>query len=304
MKRKIALLLVLKTMCVSAQMLPPEHQWTATLKTIDECGKPVSGATVWVGYDASTNVVSGITGANGIFIASHRDGADGLTFHAEKHGYYPFLMSYYRGGYNPNTWDIKQVLLLKRVINPIAMYAKQVRTHVPELDKTIGYDLSVGDWVAPYGRGDRADMLFTAHFDKPRTDETDFTLTVSFANQGDGLQEFKTPTYYLGSQGSALLSSERAPTNGYQAQWVQIDNRKNDEPTFTNRDLNRNYYFRVQTVLDHDGNVVSTHYGKIYGDFMTFRYYLNPTPNDPNVEFDVKQNMIKNLKFDENVDDP
>jgi len=45
-------------------------------------------------------------------------------------------------------------------------------------------------------------------------------------------------------------------------------------------DPNRNYFFRVRTAKDHEGNIVSAHYGKIYGDFMQFTYYLNPTPND------------------------
>ena len=29
---------------------------------------------------------------------------------------------------------------------------------------------------------------------------------------------------------------------------------------------------------------------------MQFKYYLNPTINDRNVEFDPKQNLMKNLK--------
>ena len=53
-----------------------------------------------------------------------------------------------------------------------------------------------------------------------------------------------------------------------------------------------NYYIRVRTVLDDDGNIVRAHYGKIYGDFMKWTHYLNPTPNDRNVEFDVKKNLI------------
>jgi hypothetical protein len=105
-------------------------------------------------------------------------------------------------------------------------------------------------------------------------------------------------------KGSGLLSSHEAPANGYQSQWVQTDNRKPNAPIKTNRDPNRNYFFRVRTKLDESGNVVSAHYGKIYGDFMEFSYYLNPTINDRNVEFDPKQNLLKNLKPDEGVSAP
>jgi hypothetical protein len=76
------------------------------------------------------------------------------------------------------------------------------------------------------------------------------------------------------------------------------------KPIETNRDVHHNYYFRVRTKLDENGNVVSARYGKIYGDFMQFSYYLNPTPNDRNVEFDPKQNLITSLKFDEGVSQP
>jgi hypothetical protein len=60
----------------------------------------------------------------------------------------------------------------------------------------------------------------------------------------------------------------------------------------------------VRTVKDHAGNIVSARYGKIYGDFMQFSYYLNPTPNDRNIEFDPKQNLLGGLKSFERVSAP
>jgi hypothetical protein len=69
-------------------------------------------------------------------------------------------------------------------------------------------------------------------------------------------------------------------------------------------DPNRNFYFRVRTALDHQGNVVSAQYGKIYGDLAQFRYYLNPTPNDRNIEFDPKQNLVGGLQSFERVTSP
>jgi hypothetical protein len=61
-------------------------------------------------------------------------------------------------------------------------------------------------------------------------------------------------------------------------------------------DANRIYLLRVRAVLDQSGNIVSAHYGEIYGDFMQFAYYLNPTPNDRNIEFDPKQNLLGGLQ--------
>lgn len=74
--------------------------------------------------------------------------------------------------------------------------------------------------------------------------------------------------------------------------------------------------FRVRTVLDDEGNIVSARYGKIYGPIeygesdsgsggkIRFTYYLNPTPNDRNVEFDPEQNLFTDLKISEEVRSP
>jgi hypothetical protein len=134
-----------------------------------------------------------------------------------------------------------------------------------------------GDWVAPYGKGVNTDFLFTEnHADV----KSGYTLTVSFPHPGDGIQRFSRD-WSLGVSG--LQSSHEAPIDGYQPKYEQTQM----------PDPNQIYYFRVQTVLDENGNVKSTLYGKIYGDFMQFSYYLNPTPNDRNIEFDPKQNLFK-----------
>jgi hypothetical protein len=147
----------------------------------------------------------------------------------------------------------------------------------------------------PHGKGISTDIVFTAHREKREANDTDYKLTVGFPNTGDGIQEFEASTYYLDSRGSALRSAQAAPVRGYQAEWIQAKTRRPGKPMETNWDINRNYYFRVRTVLDQNGNVKSALYGKIYGDFMQFSYYLNPTPNDRNVEFDPKQNLMKKL---------
>ena len=69
-----------------------------------------------------------------------------------------------------------------------------------------------------------------------------------------------------------------------------------------------NYYFRVRTMLDVKGNVVSAHYGKIYGRFEFGRYmhagslylksgtyYFNPAANDRNIEFDRSKNLATDV---------
>jgi hypothetical protein len=42
----------------------------------------------------------------------------------------------------------------------------------------------------------------------------------------------------------------------------------------------------------------------VYAQAMRFKYYLNPTPNDRNIEFDPKQNLLKKLNEFEGVSEP
>jgi hypothetical protein len=300
----------LAIMCIgtaqtSAQVTLIEHEWNATMKVVDETGQPIEGAKASIGYFSKSQPksIDGLTDTNGIFRASHRAYSGILGFTAEKAGFYMTREPSYELGftYDYSIWNPTQTIVVRRINNPIPMCAKSLNTHLPILDKPVGYDLLVGDWVGLYGNGVNADILFKGHFDKRDDGESDFTLTVDFPQNGDGIQEFKVPDI---EKGSALHSLYNAPVDGYQSQWVQTDNRKPRRPIDTNRDPSRNYYFRVRTVIDDRGNIVSAHYGKIYGDFMRFKYYFNPTPNDRNVEFDPKRNLMKNLGPLEGVSEP
>jgi hypothetical protein len=65
------------------------------------------------------------------------------------------------------------------------------------------------------------------------------------------------------------------------------------------------FYFRVRTVVQ-EGQIVSALYGKLSQGFFIGAmsstdvnvrtcYYLNPKPLDRNMEFDLKQNLFRNL---------
>ncbi|HEX3625027.1 MAG TPA: hypothetical protein VH280_06305 [Verrucomicrobiae bacterium] len=192
--------------------------------------------------------------------------------------------------------------MLKKIGKPLAMYAKHVENGPPIFNKPVGYDLMVGDWVAPNGRGQITDMIFTGKLDKKSKNDFDYTLTVSFPHQGDGIQSYTRDW----SQGvSGLLSTHEAPASGYQSNVLRAMSRHPGKGTKEDMNApNRDYFFRVRTVLDSQGNILSTHYGKIYGDFMQFTYYVNPTPNDRNVEFDPKHNLLGGLNPLEQVQAP
>jgi hypothetical protein len=71
MKKSVLIFIALTVVSIHAQSALEEHQLTATLKAVDDVGQPVTNAKVWVAYDMSTNLISGTTGTNGTFVASH-----------------------------------------------------------------------------------------------------------------------------------------------------------------------------------------------------------------------------------------
>jgi hypothetical protein len=279
--------------------------WNATIRVLDEAGQPVADSKAEMDWNVNAPDLTvtfgkseGLTDTNGIFKTSHEaNGSTDLGFGASKAGYYSTRASHEIAPLNDSDtakWNHNVTLVLKKIWKPIPMYAKQIDSlKIPEMNKAIGYDLMVGDWIGPYGKGVNTDLFFTEKHTDP---QSGYILSVSFPKPGDGIQEFDVPALIQNAVNGAsdLRSSQNAPIDRYQREVSQTET--------TNP--NRNFYFRVRTKLDENGNVVSAHYGKIYGDLAQFTYYFNPTPNDRNVEFDPKQNMLGGLQSFEQVRRP
>ena len=311
-----AIIGVLVTGCACAQISTNPIPWMATVNVVDASTQPVAGATVEVWYyvkpppgqTEASEKIEGLTDSRGLFTASHEDRSVDISFRAAKAGYYP--STYGHTLFLPGQFDQQTVaanrhpqvtLLLKKVGKPIPMCAKRIRSQPPVNEKAVGYDLESGDWVTPYGKGKNADIMFTAHHDHRATDDWDYQLIVSFPRPGDGIQPFTISDL---EKTSALRSPHEAPENGYQPQWVKSQSRRPGEPSVYGIDKNLNFFFRVRTVLDEKGNVKTANYGKIYGDFMDFQYFLNPEANSRNVEFDPAKNRCQNIHPADHVREP
>jgi hypothetical protein len=199
-------------------------------------------------------------------------------------------------------------VVLKPVVNPVPLLGKKVDLlPIPARDTPVGYDLMVGDWVAPRGKGTNTDFLVNFHSaGTPTAESFDLTLTLSFPNNADGLQKVIAAP----RQGS-VLRLRTAPEGGYTNSMVKhVFRASATTPTSTDEDPNANYFFRVRTQQS-NGQVTSALYGKFYGDFvltpndeLRFTYYLNPTANSRNLEFNTKSNLLKNLKSFEKPNEP
>ncbi|HEY5745849.1 MAG TPA: hypothetical protein VIU12_07220 [Chryseolinea sp.] len=292
-----------------------------TISVIHEDSSPVVEAKVGVGFNQTKNywrdghkfdTKEFVTDAAGTVVASGETTTGWITYGASKDGYYRTfgeqLMLKRRGDrYEP--WDLVKELVLKPIIKPIPMYARRLDTiRLPTVGRPVGFDLIASDWVAPYGKGTTSDLIFLLNTNYTSIEHAfDATLTIRFANEGDGIQSVLAPINF----GSKLRLPRYAPEEGYQSMLVKSYFRKAPNAQI-HRDYrdDQNFFFRVRTVKQ-NGKVVSAYYGKIAGDIefwgnqkLRFIYYVNPTPNDRNLEFDPKKNLFSALPELEIVTDP
>lgn len=287
-------------------------QGEVTLRVVDSTGKPVEKAKLNVafwGSDSSANAVvsEGQTDTNGLFVAAGKT-IHSMNYTVTEEGYYTTEGQYWflrrgedcvqDGRWQP--WNPTNTVVFKERRNPIAMYAKRVDAPIPLRDTPVGFDLQIGDWVVPYGKGKEADLLFA--YTAKVQDVWNFSKQLSLAcSNSNGLYRQVKDAW------SAFRSEYEADTNGYQSQ-VVLSFATTREKTLTDQRIGPSEYlvFRVRTVLDDKGNIVSARYGKIYGPIeygesdtnlggtVRFTYYLNPTDNDRNLEFDPSQNLMPN----------
>lgn len=285
-----------------------------TILVLDSDGIPIEGADARIslmvskttGWGGKTYFVSGKTDNEGLFTGQGETQAY-ATYSASAEGYYGAGIRFndFNGasgilGFRKwQPWNPTVTVVLKKNKNPIAMYAYQTgRIEIPKNDEFFGYDLVKGDWISPHGKGITSDFLFKLeHIDMGGGSATQL-FTLAFSNIADGIQTFKTAN----SQGSKLISSHHAPSSAYKNsldQKIVWEAGKGTTYATHKKGDGTNYYFRVRC----DGEKLETClYGKIYENIrydskkLSFNYYLNPSQNDTNIEFDPKRNLFKKLK--------
>lgn len=283
-----------------------------TLRVIDSKGFPVEKASISVGFHIPSqkdNVIEGQTDTNGLFVVSGTCRED-MHYTVTKDRYYQTGGDYwfYRRGEDCvqkgswfqksrwQPWNPTNTVVLKERRAPVPMHAKRIDAIIPSKDQPIDFDLEVGDWVVPHGKGKESDIYFTY-----RADLKDFwtgikKLTIVFSNKVDGIYRANKDMW------SEFNSAYEASSDGYQPSLELVLNATKDR-VLEKEEIDRSecLIFRVRTVLDDKGNIVSARYGKIYGPIeyggqdqhLRFTYYFNPTANDRNLEFDPSRNLFQ-----------
>lgn len=320
---------MLTPLCASGQTakgsLPDD--WTlplarVTARVLDENGNPLSGAIVSLSFSeprsgSSTVKKRGLTDTNGEFFGEgNSDGVLGTL--CTKDGYYlgmvpiPVFKNAVDKRWQP--WGATYTSVLRKIENPIPVYARKVFLHMPQVGKPCGYDLKEGDWVSPWGKGLVPDFVFTMNCNYTNFNHSDVSMKLTFSNPLDGIQPANLPKEYAYS---TFIWDRQAPETGYvdsyEMEFGLPDKgfRIPSAPQLRSiEDVEaQKFYIRVRTVVK-EGQIVSALYGKLSQGFFIGAmsptnvnvrtcYYLNPKPLDRNMEFDLKQNLFKSLKFTE-----
>ena len=193
--------------CMALALLGGEYpDAKVTLKVVDEEGKSVEEAGAGIGFFGRKGEDrKGKTDKDGIFSAQSPAHDGEFAFIVKKDGYYNTngrdkvkmpdgKLEQKDGKWQP--WNPTIEVVLKKMINPVPMYAKRVEVEIPELNKEIGYDLVAGDWVAPHGKGITTDIMIQAtRDDRGGWKDFDCSLKLRFPNKGDGIQGYFIENY-------------------------------------------------------------------------------------------------------------
>ena len=181
------ILRIIALVCCTTAFASCQETRTVKVTVVEEDGKtPVAGAEVgvyYLAYDTSKDKeVAGTTNENGVFVA-RGDAPLRMEVGIRKNDYYRTF-----SGRLSRRKDHDLTFVLRRIKNPIPMYAKRIDIIPPESEKWCGYDLKEGDWVTPHGRGKTSDFLMKTHVLRNNDEFEDFhyEFAIRFPNQHDG----------------------------------------------------------------------------------------------------------------------
>jgi hypothetical protein len=187
-------------------------------------------------------------------------------------------------------WNPTVEVVLKEEREPHKMNILTVEIQMPIYEKPAGFDFEIGDWVAPYGKGIHTDVTFEMTDDYIDRNNQGQEFRITFPNERDGIIRKNKDLF------SKFPSEYEAPLDGYQrelvSKWLMQTGRMMEDSRIGEDDY---LIFRYRSRVDGNGSVIEARYGKLYGKLeysfgvhhkrrLYFTYYLNPTPNDRNLE--------------------
>ena len=305
----IPMLILLSINAACAQHAVPTR---ATFVVRDDMDMPVVNAQIEGGFPdlsatGSRDRFVGVTDSNGMFVAEG-NAVIGVDGRVTVEGHYQTIVTVSVGTNRAmNSWSLEIPVLLKRIRNPIPMYFHIVNNpYISALEgvgkyrigQTSSFDIVTADFLSPYGAGRVADFEFIWGMTIYSKDDDglawnyDTLCEIRMTNGVDGICRGSPDGAEDGQIGSLFYSAYEAPKDGY-TNYISFYDHVRGTKAEGNDDRHYLYYFRVRTQTNELGQVTNALYGQIHGQINgRFAYFLNPTPNDRNMEFDPKRNLF------------
>jgi hypothetical protein len=305
--------ILMTTICGFCQVLKPKKcSITATVK--DDLGKLIPDAQLIGSNEVisslapipqteyqSASVLTDIRGEGTLVLKRYNNFPQGIV--TDKDGHYRTVTNIDWSKSTPTNQIGFANVILKRKVNPIPMhvatYGGSRAIKITVLNKDLGFDAQIDDFVPPYGKGEFADLVIHASASSP----TELSVSIRSGSGDNGIKFFSN-TYR--EHRRDLASDYMAPQDGYEKEFV-VKYDYNNFNTYHTQHRDSNFYFRCRPQKNDKGDEV-WHYGKIYGplkiDSLGFEglvhylhignIYFNPNLGDRNIEFDGKNNLTPN----------
>lgn len=190
----------------------------------------------------------------------------------------------------------KITFVLRSIVNPVPCFGYGAGDWVkfPLTTGRFGFDMKVGEWVAPYGKGETADFWV-------RREETNGVYRAILEFEGPFNGVYKQAQEHS----TSFKSVYDADASHVFVQTMDIWTRdcSGKVPVRTQHVSDSEYLvIRSRSVVDADGHLTRCNYSKIYGaitasESLRFKTMVfNPEKNDTNLEFDRSRNLRKSSK--------
>lgn len=301
-----------------------------TLSVVNQDGVPVTDTEIRGGFWMGRDDLSAYPDEEGLVSFSSPVMGDAVFFNQRlfdsvknptaRDKYYKTLLRVDYNSPSKNTkdgkwqpWNPTIKMVLKERINPIPMYATNAhyRIKLPRQNEWFGFDLMCCDLVSPNGNGKRTDIMLRHKWEKKEGEQIVSIVQLRFPEEYAGLYWFECQMN--NTRVGTLRSPYHAEASGdYTLKEVDlpfIGSRGYRPLTAPDVWGDRGIVFRTRTRVDDSGNLIGAFYGKLYAPSGTnvyrdsartsviqFHYYLNPTENDTNIEFDPQRNLLKHVQ--------
>lgn len=268
-------------------------------RVVDDEGMPITNTIVhgiWQNdYPRKIWKKKYVTDKDGVFVAEQKIGGK-FGCVVKKEGFYSSCDAvdfHWRKGVSPVLKDGKwqpygerRTLVVKRIKNPIESSRLWYTViNVPSTNMWMGLDLESFKWVKPFGDGVHADILLRFNSEPINRYTVNWaTMEISFTNNLHGGFYVKKKDFY-----SEMKSEYCVDTNAvFNTGTIYRIGRDGKDDNI----LDKNHYmvFRTRTKVDEKGNLISAHYGKIYGRWGIWGgtraqlIFFNTNLNDINIE--------------------